>query len=105
VEVEGGLHTGEEGALPGEDTRVAGAEGLQAQEGGLHQEGGAGLEEEGAEAGAPQGGVGQGPGQGLQLAEDATQAPHRTLTPLDRVAATFFEFYGHYIVASCKCSI
>ena len=46
-----------------------------------------------------------GPGQGLQLAEDATQAPHRTLTPLDRVAATIFEFYGHYIVSSCKCSI
>ena len=46
-----------------------------------------------------------GPGQGLQLAEDATQAPHRTPTPLDRAAATFFEFYGHYIVSSCKCSI
>jgi len=81
VEVEGGLQSGEEEVLQGEDTRVAGAGGLQAREGGRHQEGGAGQEEGGALPG------GEGLGRGRPPAEGATQAPHQTRTPPDRAAA------------------
>ena len=62
----------------------AGAEGLQAQEGGLHQEGGAGLEEEGAEAGALQGGVGQG---GFKIFIVVQHCSHVFLRPRSRSPA------------------
>jgi len=87
---EGGLLTGEEEVLQEEDTRVAGAGGLQAREGGLHQEGGAGQEEGGAGAGALQGEEGLGRGRGRPPAEGATRAPHQTPTPPDRRAKTHF---------------
>jgi len=93
VEGEGGHLTGEEEVLQGGDTRVAGGGGLQVPEGGRHQGEGAGQEEEGAGAGARQGEEGQGRGQGHPPAEGATQAPHQTLTPPDKAAATIFEFY------------
>jgi len=69
---------------------VAGGGGLQVPEGDLRQGGGAGQEEEGAGAGAQQGEEGLGPGQGRLPAEGATQAPHQTLIPPDRAAATHF---------------
>jgi len=93
VEGEGGPLTGEEEVLQGGDTRVAGEGGLQVPEGGLHQGGGAGLEEEGVGAGAQQGEEGLGPGQGRPPAEGVTQAPHQTPTPHDKAAATHFVFY------------
>jgi len=90
VEVEGGLLTGGEEVLQGEDTRVAGAGGLQAPEGDLHQEGGAGQEEGGVGAGALQGEEGLGRGRGRLPAEGATQAPPQTQTPPDRAAEAHF---------------
>jgi len=79
VEVEGGLLTGEEEVPHEEDTRVAGAGGLQAPEGGHRHEGGAG-------AGVLQGEEGLGQGRGRPPAEGATQAPRQTRTPPDKTA-------------------
>jgi len=86
VEAEGGLLTGEEEVPLEEDTRVAGAGGLQAPEGGHRHEGGAGQEEGGAGAGVLQGEEGLGQGRGRPPAEGATQAPRQTRTPPDKTA-------------------
>merc|ERR1712192_340594 len=82
--------------------------GLQVPEGGRRQGGGAGQEEEGAEAGAQLGEEGLGPGQGRPPREGVTQAPHQTRTPPDREAAASNHFLSFILVPihqMFKCSI